>query len=150
MILPGLRSEEMEKEKNTRKNKSQSNVNMGRTERSCLSPWRQPENIFCCQNQLDRTHAPVKAIHLPIQVSHPTIHSLFIHLCIYLVSLVFFLSNLYLHYSPKKPNKKKCFLKHLICSFYSSKQCFVSDSKQDRRAHTHISIRFSAALLISL
>lgn len=40
MILPGLRSEEMGKEKNTRENKSQSNVNMGRTERSCLSPWR--------------------------------------------------------------------------------------------------------------
>lgn len=30
MILPGLRSEEMEKEKNTRENKSQSNVNTGK------------------------------------------------------------------------------------------------------------------------
>lgn len=68
MILPGLRSEEMEKEKNTRENKSQSNVNTGRTERSCLSPRRKPENIFCCQKHLDRTRAPVKAIHLPIVI----------------------------------------------------------------------------------
>ncbi len=78
MILPGLRSEEMEKEKNTRENKSQSNVNMGRTERSCLSTQRQAENIVCCQNRLDRTHALVH-VHLLTQDGH-WISSLFINL----------------------------------------------------------------------
>lgn len=117
MILPGLRSEEMGKEKNTRENKSQSNVNTGRTERSCLSPRRKPENTFCCQEHLDRTHALVKAIHLPMRVSHWTVHNLSRISDILLSNISIIL--------PKNTNDYLFILLHLMCIFYISEMCFV-------------------------